>query len=69
MFLLALADAKAATRPPAQANGLSKSLEAAIEAVRGGQNVDSAEAEGQREALKKYTLDLTERARRASSTR
>jgi ATP-dependent Clp protease ATP-binding subunit ClpB len=40
-----------------------KALEAAIEAVRGGQKVDSAEAEGQREALKKYTLDLTERAR------
>ena len=40
-----------------------KALEAAIDAVRGGQNVDSAEAEGQREALKKYTLDLTERAR------
>ena len=31
--------------------------------MRGGQKVDSAEAEGQREALKKYTLDLTERAR------
>jgi ATP-dependent Clp protease ATP-binding subunit ClpB len=31
--------------------------------VRGGQKVDSAEAEGQREALKKYCLDLTERAR------
>jgi ATP-dependent Clp protease ATP-binding subunit ClpB len=31
--------------------------------VRGGQKVDSAEAEGQREALKKYTLDITERAR------
>ncbi|MGL4807836.1 MAG: AAA family ATPase, partial [Giesbergeria sp.] len=40
-----------------------KSLEAAIEAVRGGQKVDNPEAEGQREALKKYTLDLTERAR------
>ena len=40
-----------------------KALEAAIDAVRGGQKVDSAEAEGQREALKKYTLDLTERAR------
>jgi len=32
--------------------------------VRGGHKVDSAEAEGQREALKKYTLDLTERARK-----
>ena len=31
--------------------------------MRGGQNVDSADAESQREALKKYTLDLTERAR------
>ncbi len=38
-------------------------LEQAISAVRGGENVGSAEAEGSREALKKYTLDLTERAR------
>ena len=40
-----------------------KALESAIEAVRGGAGVDSQEAEGQREALKKYTIDLTERAR------
>ncbi|MDP3822628.1 MAG: ATP-dependent chaperone ClpB, partial [Burkholderiales bacterium] len=40
-----------------------KALEVAIDAVRGGATVDNAEAEGQREALKKYTLDLTERAR------
>jgi ATP-dependent Clp protease ATP-binding subunit ClpB len=46
------------------AGGMSrKSLEAAIDAVRGGQGVNSPEAEGQREALKKYTMDLTERAR------
>jgi ATP-dependent Clp protease ATP-binding subunit ClpB len=31
--------------------------------VRGGQGVDSQEAEGQRESLKKYCIDLTERAR------
>ena len=31
--------------------------------MRGGEGVQSQEAEGQREALKKYTLDLTERAR------
>jgi ATP-dependent Clp protease ATP-binding subunit ClpB len=49
--------------PCAQAGLTRKSLEAAIEAVRGGQKVDNPEAEGQREALKKYTLDLTERAR------
>jgi ATP-dependent Clp protease ATP-binding subunit ClpB len=64
MFLLALADAKTDLGGVVRGHGLSrKALEAAIEAVRGGQPVDSAEAEGQREALKKYTLDLTERAR------
>ncbi|MFG6489339.1 ATP-dependent chaperone ClpB [Roseateles sp. BYS78W] len=64
MFLLSLADAKTDLAGVVRGHGLTrKALEAAIEAVRGGQNVDSAEAEGQREALKKYTLDLTERAR------
>lgn len=64
MFLLALADAKSDMGGIVRGHGLTrKALEAAIEAVRGGQKVDSADAEGQREALKKYTLDLTERAR------
>ena len=64
MFLLALADAKTDLGGVVRGHGLTrKSLEGAIEAVRGGQKVDSAEAEGHREALKKYTLDLTERAR------
>ncbi|HEU4460775.1 MAG TPA: ATP-dependent chaperone ClpB [Methylibium sp.] len=66
MFLLALADAKTDLGGIVRGHGLTrKALEVAIDAVRGGsgQKVDSAEAEGQREALKKYTLDLTERAR------
>ncbi len=64
MFLLALADAKTDLGGIVRGHGLNrKALEAAVTAVRGGQHVDSAEAEGQREALKKYTLDLTERAR------
>ncbi|HEV8314438.1 MAG TPA: ATP-dependent chaperone ClpB [Burkholderiaceae bacterium] len=64
MFLLALADAKNDIGGIVRGHGLTrKALEAAIDAVRGGAKVDSAEAEGQREALKKYTLDLTERAR------
>ncbi|QCB45793.1 ATP-dependent chaperone ClpB [Hydrogenophaga sp. PAMC20947] len=64
LFLLALTDQKGEIGRMANENGLNrKSLESAIEAVRGGQSVDSPEAEGQREALKKYTLDLTERAR------
>jgi len=64
LFLLALADDKGDTGRLLKDNGLTrKALESAIEAVRGGGNVDSQEAEGQREALKKYTIDLTERAR------
>ena len=64
LFLLALADSKIMLADAARAAGLNrKALEAAIDAVRGGQAVNSPEAESQREALKKYTLDLTERAR------
>ncbi|GAB4039262.1 MAG: ATP-dependent chaperone ClpB [Rubrivivax sp.] len=64
MALLAAADARNDFGGIVRGHGVTrKALEAAIEAVRGGQKVDSAEAEGQREALKKYTLDLTERAR------
>lgn len=64
MMLLALVDDKSEAGKLARENGLTrKALEAAISAVRGGTTVNSQEAEGQREALKKYTLDLTERAR------
>ena len=64
LFLLALADHKDEAGRLAKEHGMSrKSLESAIDAVRGGQNVASAESEGQREALKKYCIDLTERAR------
>ena len=63
MFLLALCDDKGETGRIAKQHGLArKALEAAIMAVRGGQGVDSQEAEGQRESLKKYCIDLTERA-------
>ncbi len=64
LYLLAVADSKSDIGKLAKENGLTrKSLEAAINAVRGGQGVDSADAEGQRESLKKYCTDLTERAR------
>jgi ATP-dependent Clp protease ATP-binding subunit ClpB len=64
MFLLALAEDKGQTGQLLKQHGLSqKALEQAIKAVRGNESVNSQEAEGQREALKKYTLDLTERAR------
>ncbi len=64
LFLLALAEDKGeAGRLLKESGGSRKAIERAIEALRGGESVASPEAEGQREALKKYTLDLTERAR------
>jgi ATP-dependent Clp protease ATP-binding subunit ClpB len=64
MVLLALTEDRSTAGQVARDNGLTrKALEAAITAVRGGAHVNSQDAEGQREALKKYTLDLTERAR------
>ncbi|MFZ4690975.1 MAG: ATP-dependent chaperone ClpB [Burkholderiaceae bacterium] len=64
MVLIALADDKSEAGRVARENGLTrKSMEAAIQSLRGGAHVDSQESEGQREALKKYTMDLTERAR------
>jgi ATP-dependent Clp protease ATP-binding subunit ClpB len=64
MVLLALTEDKSDAGRLARENGLSRNaLEAAITAVRGGGNVNSQDAEGQRESLKKYTMDLTERAR------
>ena len=64
MFLLALADDKGPTGKLLKTHGLSKTaLEQAIDAVRGGEQVNESDAESNREALKKYTVDLTERAR------
>jgi len=64
MLLLALADDKGEAGRLLREHGLvRKPLEAAVNAVRGGAGVSSQEAEGQREALAKYCLDLTERAR------
>jgi len=64
MFLLALTQDKGEAGRLLKDAGLNrKALEEAVKAVRGGGNVASQDAEGQREALNKYCLDLTERAR------
>src|SRR5512140_1384909 len=64
MFLLALTHDKGECGRLLKQHGVGRApLEQAINAVRGGEPVGSQEAEGQREALKKYCLDLTERAR------
>ena len=64
LYLLALADDKGEVGRALREAGLQrKALETAIEAVRGGAAVTGAEDEDNRQALKKYTLDLTARAR------
>ena len=63
LFILAAVDDKGALGIALKANGATKeALEKAIESMRGGASVDDPNAEDQREALKKYTIDLTERA-------
>jgi len=64
MFLLAALQDKGEVSILLKQHGASyAALSQAIHAVRGGEQVNSAEGESNREALKKYTLDLTERAR------
>jgi ATP-dependent Clp protease ATP-binding subunit ClpB len=63
LFILAALDDKGALGKALKNNGATKdALTHAIDTMRGGQSVDDPNAEDQREALKKYTIDLTERA-------
>ena len=64
MFLLALADDKTEAAKLLKQHGLTKAaLEKAVQSVRGNDKINSQDADGQRESLKKYTIDLTELAR------
>ncbi|MGZ5087321.1 MAG: Clp protease N-terminal domain-containing protein, partial [Usitatibacter sp.] len=64
LFLVAAAKDKGETGRLLKQHGVNPAaLEEAVKAVRGNETVHDAESEGQREALKKYTIDLTERAR------
>jgi len=63
LFLLAAFDEKGLLQDLLKKAGVTKqAVEKAIDAMRGGQPVDDPNAEEQRQALKKYTIDLTERA-------
>jgi len=63
LFVLAALDDKSGTGELLQKAGATQALlEQAIDKVRGGQNVNDANAEDQRQALDKFTIDLTERA-------
>jgi ATP-dependent Clp protease ATP-binding subunit ClpB len=64
LFLLALSEDKGDVGRALKETGLQRqALDAAIDAVRGGSSVQDQEGESNREALSKYTMDLTERAR------
>lgn len=64
MFLLALANDRGDTAKLLKHHGLSKdALELAIHDVRGGEQVNALDGESHREALSKYTIDLTQLAR------
>lgn len=60
--LAALDDSGDAGRALKAAGANKQKLEAAIDKVRGGESVQSENAEDQRQALEKYTIDLTARA-------
>ena len=63
LFLLAAIDDKGTLHDILKKSGATKeSLEKAIDEERGGQKVQDPNAEDQRRALEKYTIDLTQRA-------
>ncbi len=63
LFVLAALEEKGFLQDLFNKSGVNKQVaEKAIDALRGGQAVDDPNAEDQRQALKKYTIDLTERA-------
>ena len=63
LFVLAALDEKGRVGELLKEHGAVKSaVEKSIEQVRGGENVTDPDAEEQRQALEKYTIDVTERA-------
>jgi len=63
LFVLAALEDKGTLGSALREAGASKSaIEQAIQTLRGGQTVNDPNAEEQRQALEKYTIDLTERA-------
>ena len=63
LFVLAALDDKGVLGDVLRDTGATKgAVEKAIEGMRGGQTVNDPNAEDQRQALQKYTIDLTERA-------
>src|ERR1700686_537622 len=62
LFVLAAFEDRALARLFKEAGGVRGAIEKAIEEVRGGEKVSDANSEESRQALEKYTIDLTARA-------
>ena len=63
LFILVALEDKGVLGELLRGNGATKSaIEKGIENIRGGENIDDPNAEEQRQALEKYTIDVTERA-------
>jgi len=63
LFVLAALESRGSLADLLKAAGATREkITSAIEQMRGGDNVNDQGAEDQRQALKKYTIDLTERA-------
>ncbi|MCE7951161.1 MAG: ATP-dependent chaperone ClpB [Xanthomonadales bacterium PRO7] len=66
LFVLAALDDKGEIGRALKDSGANKAnLESAIERMRGGEKVENENAEDQRQALEKYTIDLTARAEKS----
>ncbi len=62
VLLVAMKDSQSSLYELLKQSGNEQRLQQAIEKVRGGEKVEDADSEGNRQALEKYTIDLTARA-------
>jgi ATP-dependent Clp protease ATP-binding subunit ClpB len=63
MFVLVALEAAGSVAELLKRNGANNdNISKAIDTIRGGESVNDANAEEQRQALEKYTIDLTQRA-------
>ena len=64
LFLLAAIEVKSSLKPVLENSGLTKTtLQSAIDTMRGDKKVTSSNEEAQRNALEKFTIDVTQRAK------
>ncbi len=62
VLIVAMKDPQSSINELLKQFGNEQRLQQAIDKIRGGESVDDADSEGNRQALEKYTVDLTARA-------